>query len=146
MLLPVDEPPVFLSLDQYAATAASPAAPATSYNGRMLGPLAGAAYILEIDENAPPHTPLYPPSEQYAGISAYDPDGMLVSRSQPGAVHHEADIVASQALRLAKGEALIASDGSALVLRADSLCVHGDNAGSVAAVQRIRQTLQSLAG
>jgi len=77
---------------------------------------------------------------------AYDPDGMLVSRSQPGAVHHDADTVAVQALRLAKGEALTASDGSALVLRADSLCVHGDNAGSVAAVQRIRQTLLSLAG
>ncbi len=77
---------------------------------------------------------------------AYDPDGLLVNRDQSGAVHHDADIVASQALRLAKGEALTASDGSALLLRADSLCVHGDNAGSVAAVQRIRQELQSLAG
>jgi len=75
---------------------------------------------------------------------AYDAAGMLVSRSQPGAVHHDADIVADQALRLAKGEALTASDGSALSLQADTLCVHGDNAGSIAAVQRIRQTLQAL--
>lgn len=77
---------------------------------------------------------------------AYDASGMLVSRALPGAVHHDANTVAAQALSLAKGEPLIASDGSALVLRADTLCVHGDNAGSVAAVQRIRQTLESLAG
>lgn len=75
---------------------------------------------------------------------AYDASGMLVSRALPGAVHHDADTVAAQALSLAKGEPLTASDGSALVLRADTLCVHGDNAGSVAAVQRIRQALESL--
>ncbi|WP_222909054.1 5-oxoprolinase subunit PxpA [Pseudomonas sp. DNDY-54] len=75
---------------------------------------------------------------------AYDAAGMLVSRALPGAVHHDAETVAAQALCLAKGEALTASDGSALVLRADTLCVHGDNAGSVAAVQRIRQALEKL--
>ena len=37
-----------------------------------------------------------------------------------------------------------ASDGSALILQADTLCVHGDNAGSIAAVQRIRHALQAL--
>jgi len=75
---------------------------------------------------------------------AYDAAGMLVSRNLPGAVHHDAETVADQALRLAKGEALTASDGSALILQADTLCVHGDNAGSIAAVQRIRHALQAL--
>lgn len=75
---------------------------------------------------------------------AYDAAGMLVSRALPGAVHHDADTVAAQALSLAKGQPLTANDGSALVLRADTLCVHGDNAGSVAAVQRIRRALESL--
>lgn len=75
---------------------------------------------------------------------AYDAAGMLLARSLPGAVHHDAATVAEQALRLARGEALTASDGSALLLQADTLCVHGDNAGSVAAVQRIRQALQTL--
>ena len=75
---------------------------------------------------------------------AYDAAGMLVSRSLPGAVHHDPEKVAAQALSLAKGEALTASDGTALVLRADTLCVHGDNAGSVAAVQRIRHSLEQL--
>ena len=77
---------------------------------------------------------------------AYDPDGRLVSRDQPGAVHHDTETVAAQALSLAMGEALVASDGSPLRLLADTLCVHGDNAGSVAAVQRIRLALENLAG
>ena len=76
---------------------------------------------------------------------AYDADGLLLPRSQPGAVHEDADTVVAQALALARGEALRASDGSALYLHADTLCVHGDNAGSVAAVRRIREALRSLA-
>jgi UPF0271 protein len=36
---------------------------------------------------------------------------------------------------------LIASDGSELRLQPHTLCVHGDNASSIDAVQRIRQAL-----
>lgn len=75
----------------------------------------------------------------------YDADGFLLPRSQPGAVHHDSERVIAQALALASGQPLTASDGSALTLRADSLCVHGDNAASVAAVQRIRAALDGLA-
>ena len=76
---------------------------------------------------------------------AYDAAGFLVARSQPGAVHHDSEVIVGQAIALAKGEALRASDGSALPLRAQTLCVHGDNAGSVAAVRRIRQAFDALA-
>ena len=75
---------------------------------------------------------------------AYDGAGFLVARSQPGAVHHDSEQVIAQALALASGQALTASDGSALALRADSLCVHGDNASSVAAVRSIREALDGL--
>ncbi|MCM2319398.1 MAG: LamB/YcsF family protein [Pseudomonas sp.] len=75
---------------------------------------------------------------------AYDGAGFLVARSLPGAVHHDSAQVIAQALALASGQALTASDGSALVLRADSLCVHGDNASSVAAVRSIREALDGL--
>ncbi|THG86120.1 LamB/YcsF family protein [Pseudomonas sp. A-1] len=75
---------------------------------------------------------------------AYDGEGFLVARSLPGAVHHDSEQVIAQALALASGKPLTASDGSALVLRADSLCVHGDNASSVAAVRRIREALDGL--
>ncbi|MFP6850685.1 MAG: 5-oxoprolinase subunit PxpA [Pseudomonas sp.] len=76
---------------------------------------------------------------------AYDAAGFLVSRSVPDAVHHDSEIIVNQAITLAKGEALIASDGSALPLRAHTLCVHGDNASSVAAVKRIREAFNALA-
>lgn len=72
---------------------------------------------------------------------AYDALGRLVSRNLPGAVHHDPETIISQALTLSRGEALIASDGSELLLDAQTLCVHGDNASSIAAVQRIRQAL-----
>ncbi len=77
---------------------------------------------------------------------AYDSAGRLVSRSLPGAVHHDPEIIIAQALTLARGEALIASDGSELLLNADTLCVHGDNASSIAAVQRIRLALSDMSG
>ena len=76
---------------------------------------------------------------------AYDAAGHLVSRQLPGAGHRDADTIIDQALRIARGEPLVASDGSALVLHANTLCVHGDNASSVAAVQRIREALDRQA-
>ncbi|MDT4788647.1 hypothetical protein FQZ97_210330 [compost metagenome] len=74
---------------------------------------------------------------------AYDGAGYLVSRSLPGAVHHDPEQVVAQALTLARGEPLRASDGSDLPLKAHTLCVHGDNPGSVAAVKRIREALEA---
>ncbi|WP_219064219.1 5-oxoprolinase subunit PxpA [Pseudomonas sp. UMAB-08] len=72
---------------------------------------------------------------------AYDSAGRLVSRQLPGAVHHDPEVIIAQALTLSRGEPLRASDGSDLHLKADTLCVHGDNTSSVSAVQRIRQAL-----
>ncbi|MEE1924891.1 5-oxoprolinase subunit PxpA [Pseudomonas sp. 148P] len=75
---------------------------------------------------------------------AYDAAGHLVSRRLPGAVHHDPALIVEQALRLARGEALTAIDGSAVQLRAQTLCVHGDNDSSLAAVRQIRQALDAL--
>lgn len=75
---------------------------------------------------------------------AYDPEGQLVARSRPGAVHHDPETIIDQALRIATGQPLTVGDGSELLLRADTLCVHGDNEDSIAAVRRIREMLDSL--
>lgn len=72
---------------------------------------------------------------------AYDRQGYLVPRSEPGAVLHDAEQVVAQAIKLAGGQALIANDGSELLLEADTLCVHGDNPAAVDAVRRIRAAL-----
>jgi UPF0271 protein len=71
----------------------------------------------------------------------YDSVGRLMSRQLPGAVHHEPELIIAQAMKFSRGEPLRASDGSELYLSADTLCVHGDNASSIAAVQRIREAL-----
>lgn len=76
---------------------------------------------------------------------AYDAEGRLVSRREPGAVHHDPETIVDQARRIAGGEPLTASDGTRLVLAADTLCVHGDNAESIAAIQAIREALDGLA-
>ena len=75
---------------------------------------------------------------------AYDSAGRLVSRREPGAVHHDADIIVDQARRIALGQPLSATDGTELVLDADTLCVHGDNPESIAAVKAIRQALDEM--
>lgn len=74
----------------------------------------------------------------------YTASGHLLSRRLPGAVHHEPALIIEQALRLARGETLLAADGSALRLNARTLCVHGDNDSSLAAVRQIRQALDAL--
>lgn len=75
---------------------------------------------------------------------AYDAKGHLVSRRLPGAVHHDQTTIVAQAVSLARGEPLEASDGSLLQLPCDTLCVHGDNPESVAAVRAIRDAFQAL--
>ena len=74
---------------------------------------------------------------------AYDGKGCLVSRQLPGAVLHEPQLILEQAKRIALSEPLTANDGSPLLLKADTLCVHGDNPQAIAAVAAIRQFLNT---
>ena len=72
---------------------------------------------------------------------AYNADGTLVSRSQPGAVHHDPDVVAGQAIAFATGAPITSIDGQELVVQADSLCVHGDNPEAISLSRRIIEQL-----
>ena len=74
----------------------------------------------------------------------YDSQGWLVSRQLPGAVLSSVAQIIEQARRIAMAEPLIALDGSALLLTADTLCVHGDNPESIKAVAAIRDLLENL--
>ncbi|WP_100640398.1 5-oxoprolinase subunit PxpA [Marinobacter salexigens] len=72
---------------------------------------------------------------------AYDEEGYIISRSHPGAVHNDADVILQQVMAIARGDAIQTVTGKPLYLEADTLCVHGDNPESVAAVRFIRQAL-----
>lgn len=72
---------------------------------------------------------------------AYTPEGTLVPRSRPGAVLHDAEEIARRTVQMALGEPIKAVDGSLLVVRAQSVCVHGDSPGAVETARAVRETL-----
>ena len=67
----------------------------------------------------------------------YDDDGKLLSRTKPGAVHNREKMLA-QVAQLQSDNTLTTASGKVLELRADTLCVHGDNLEGVQAIQAIR--------
>jgi 5-oxoprolinase (ATP-hydrolysing) subunit A len=74
---------------------------------------------------------------------AYNPDGTLVSRREPGAVLHDPDLVVANMVRLARTGKITAIDGSIIRVEAESICVHGDTPGSVAMAAAVRAGLES---
>jgi UPF0271 protein len=52
-------------------------------------------------------------------------------------------MVAKRALKMAVEGKVIAMDGTEIELRADTLCVHGDNPAAVQMVKKIRQELKN---
>jgi len=74
---------------------------------------------------------------------AYQNDGSLASRREKGAVIHDHEVVAQRALKMALEGKVIATDGTEIVLQADTLCVHGDNPSAVQMVRQIREKLKA---
>jgi len=72
---------------------------------------------------------------------AYNPDGTLVSRALPGAVLHSVDAVIEHVLRLVGDGQVRAADGTLISVDVDSVCLHGDTAGSVALAAAVRDAL-----
>ena len=73
---------------------------------------------------------------------AYTPEGALVSRRLPGAVLHDADLIARRCVAMATGEPVLDVDGGELRLSPDSICVHGDTPGAVDIARRVRADLE----
>ncbi|TNB76736.1 LamB/YcsF family protein [Arthrobacter sp. BB-1] len=84
---------------------------------------------------------LRPVTEAFAD-RAYNPDGTLVSRSQPGAVLSDPAEVAEHVLRMATEGSVRTINGSVLKIRADSICVHGDSPGAVAMATAVKSALE----
>lgn len=74
---------------------------------------------------------------------AYDDQGQLVRRSEPGAVLHDPEHIVQQALSFAHQGGVTSVSGRWLDLPADSLCVHGDNRSALDAVKAIRAALRA---
>ena len=79
-------------------------------------------------------------SEAFAD-RAYTAQGTLVSRSRPGAVLHDVELITERMLRLVRDGVIEAEDGSLIELEADSICVHGDSPGAVNIAHALKQRL-----
>ena len=80
---------------------------------------------------------------EFFGDRAYNPDGSLVSRKEPGAVIHDGDIVAEKIVKMVKEGRVVCIDGTEIDMTADTICVHGDNPAALSLVQKINATLQA---
>ena len=74
---------------------------------------------------------------------AYEPDGTLVPRSEPNAVHGDLNVVTTQATTLARDRQVTAQTGDVIDVDADTLCIHGDTPGAAAAARAVRDVLES---
>ena len=68
---------------------------------------------------------------------AYHADGSLVSRSIPGAVIEDAELVATRVHRLVEEGVIETIEGDMLKLEADTICIHSDTATAVPIVRAI---------
>ncbi len=98
-------------------------------------------FVLQATPDRARHEELLIPLELPLAFEAfadrrYAPSGRLESRAVPGAVISDPDQMAVHVSSIMEGR-VHTSEGP-LPIRADTLCVHGDNPSALAAVQRIR--------
>ncbi len=73
----------------------------------------------------------------------YAPDGSLVPRSEPGAVHSELPVITTQAVSLAKEGRVTSRSGDIIDVTADTLCIHGDTPGAAEKARAVRDVLEN---
>ncbi len=74
---------------------------------------------------------------------AYEPDGSLASRRKDGSVLHDSAEVVARAIRMARSGEVVATDGSVIRLKADTICVHGDTPGAADLARKVRAGLET---
>ncbi len=74
---------------------------------------------------------------------ALNPDGTLVSRSSPGAVIEDVEVVAERGLRMVTQGQATAVTGEEIEMQAESICIHGDTPGAVEMAAALRRELEA---
>lgn len=72
---------------------------------------------------------------------AYADDGTLVSRKLPGSIIHDRDIAIARVVRMVREGVVESINGREIPIKADSVCVHGDNPKALEFVRSIRDAL-----
>lgn len=73
----------------------------------------------------------------------YEADGRLRSRQFEDALIRDSAEAARHAIRIARGEGVVAVGGAVVAMEAQTLCVHSDTPGSVAIARAVRQALDA---
>ncbi|WP_373378987.1 5-oxoprolinase subunit PxpA [Cupriavidus nantongensis] len=71
----------------------------------------------------------------------YNPDGTLVKRGTPGALHEDEEVALAQTLTMVRERRVRAIDGTWVPIQAETVCLHGDGAHALAFARRIRERL-----
>jgi UPF0271 protein len=73
----------------------------------------------------------------------YEADGTLQPRRVAGSVIEDPAVAAAQAVSIAREGRVTASDGRVVEVRAETICLHGDNPAAVANARAVRQALDA---
>lgn len=73
---------------------------------------------------------------------ALNPDGTLVSRSQPGSVIEDVEQVIAASLKMVLEQRATAIDGREITVKADTICLHGDTPGAVELARKLRERME----
>ncbi|MDR2321202.1 MAG: 5-oxoprolinase subunit PxpA [Microbacterium sp.] len=74
---------------------------------------------------------------------AYEDDGTLVRRTEPGAVIRDPEEIQRRTVRMVVDGVIESRNGVPITVACDTVLVHGDTAGAVALAQRIRDGLEA---
>lgn len=74
---------------------------------------------------------------------AYAPNGRLVARSEPSAVHTDNSAIIEQALSLALNQSVCAANGETIEASAETLCIHGDTPCAADVALAVRAALEA---
>lgn len=74
---------------------------------------------------------------------AFEDDGSLVSRRQPGAVLHDSELIAERAVKMVVEGTVTSVNGVEVPIVCETVLLHGDNDASIRAARLIRSALES---
>ncbi len=74
---------------------------------------------------------------------AYNDDGTLVSRGQPGAVIHDPVMASDRVLQMIETQCVESINGVKVKVVPDTVCVHGDSDGAVLMARELRRCLEA---
>lgn len=84
-----------------------------------------------------------PAASEVFADRAYNDDGTLVSRKLPGAVIHDKEVAIARTVRMVTEGVVETINGKTIPIKADSICVHGDNPSALEFVKNIKNALEA---